>query len=97
MASCFCDAGLSPADRAFGAQRISGGRAGRRFAPPFGHGFGAGVGVKSVAMKQQSDSDLESNQDQQNYLEVFLDWRLPGFEHFGMENVGLRGFGPGGR
>ena len=33
VASCFRDAGLSPADRAFGAQRVSGGRAGRRFAP----------------------------------------------------------------
>ena len=34
LISCFCDAGVSPADRAFGAQRVSGGRTGRRFAPP---------------------------------------------------------------
>ena len=32
--SCFCTRLESAADRAFGAQRFSGGRSGRRFAPP---------------------------------------------------------------
>ena len=56
------------ADRAFGAQRFSGGRTGRRFAPPSAAGFGRSDGA---ALRAASGGGYHQRYPQKTHFEHF--------------------------